>query len=360
MQPKAIGTTPPQPISQSEQAKTQRLKFILLRNVALSLVAYAFGLSIGYILVFANLTPYSYTPLNTIAIALIIFHVIAFADIWRRPVIMKSQSTPVLWLLLGIWFVVYFTWVIFLGEYRGMGYVQSMMTLGFGFSYATARESIYAIIVVAVLHFSAAMVGIFIFDQPGHISSECLYLISFLASAGFTGYMFHRLFKLLRKTAATDALTGLMNRRMMNLELEAKWQESQRHKVPNCLIMIDLDFFKNINDGFGHEAGDETLKHVAETITAQLRGNDRIGRWGGEEFLVLLSHVDIDTAMRVANRLLCELKENPMPYKDKKITVSFSAGLVQLMNTNSPMAAINKADTLLYRAKKEGRSRICS
>jgi diguanylate cyclase (GGDEF)-like protein len=150
--------------------------------------------------------------------------------------------------------------------------------------------------------------------------------------------------------AMTDALTGLMNRRAL---LEAGFRElalSHRNDTTLCVMLLDIDHFKNLNDAWGHTAGDQALQLFSSVLQETARNSDTVARYGGEEFCVLLPACSLESAAAFANRLRQRLGET---------SLRFSAGLSTCRpEETSIQAALARADAALYQAKNEGRDRV--
>jgi diguanylate cyclase (GGDEF)-like protein len=161
----------------------------------------------------------------------------------------------------------------------------------------------------------------------------------------------------LNQISRTDALTGLFNRRHLDEELLRRHNDSVRHHDPMCLLLLDLDHFKHVNDTYGHPAGDLVLRAFAERISIGLRAGDISGRWGGEEFLVILPRTDLDGAIEVAERIRSTTAAAPVTAADQDITVTVSGGCA-LGPGDSAGALVQLADQCLYQAKHAGRNQI--
>jgi two-component system cell cycle response regulator len=157
--------------------------------------------------------------------------------------------------------------------------------------------------------------------------------------------------------ARIDALTGLFNRRHFVLRLREESAHAARHRRPFSVVMFDIDHFKSINDGFGHDEGDRVLIFVANTALHVLRIGDQAFRYGGEEFMLLLRECDAAMATRVADRLRAELRAHPVILQSQERIVTFSAGIAAADSTNdySSPDLVSNADAALYRAKGAGR-----
>jgi len=162
-----------------------------------------------------------------------------------------------------------------------------------------------------------------------------------------------------RELATRDALTGLLNRRAMVELLAREHPRIVRGQGPLAVALLDIDWFKRVNDSHGHGAGDEVLKRFAATLKEQLRAADALARWGGEEFLLLMPGTRLDDARVVLERLRCQV-DAADAFTDiaAGLRVSFSAGVVEVAEGESQDAAIDRADRALYQAKQNGRNRV--
>ncbi len=157
----------------------------------------------------------------------------------------------------------------------------------------------------------------------------------------------------------TDVLTGLLNRRAFQGYANMEWSRSKRHQLPLAFTMLDLDFFKQINDEFGHTAGDIVLKLVARQLQKQCRASDSVCRFGGEEFCVLLPHTDEQGAASWAELARQAISALPATFNDKSIQVSASFGVAALQPSDERLdLLIDRADQALIAAKWAGRNRV--
>jgi len=159
----------------------------------------------------------------------------------------------------------------------------------------------------------------------------------------------------LEKAAATDRLTGIHNREKIENELEMELERSRRYNSSMSLIMFDIDLFKNVNDTYGHSIGDLVLKHIAKIVSENIRLVDYFGRWGGEEFMLVLPETKIDQAEVLAEKLRCLIETCDVEV-GSKITCSF--GVTQLKAQDSSGQIIKRVDAALYKAKNGGRNRV--
>ena len=168
-----------------------------------------------------------------------------------------------------------------------------------------------------------------------------------------------RLLADLRRFSRHDGLTGLLNRRALEEALGAQLQRSRRSGEPFCVLMLDVDHFKRINDEWGHPVGDLALKHLSALLRGHMREIDQIGRFGGEEFLLLLPGLTAAAALPVAERLRELLAAAPLLHGQENTPMSISIGMAQWAGTaEDGSRLLVRADAALYRAKRHGRNRV--
>jgi len=155
-----------------------------------------------------------------------------------------------------------------------------------------------------------------------------------------------------------DPLTQLSNRRQMNTILKREQGRTIRNKEPFSIIICDVDHFKKVNDKFGHNAGDEVLVELAKIFTDNIRDQDLVARWGGEEFLFILPQTTPKNANVVAEKIQTILQNHIITYKGSKIKVTLSMGIEQFDGSRNIDDVINSADKYLYQAKSLGRNQI--
>jgi diguanylate cyclase (GGDEF)-like protein len=165
-----------------------------------------------------------------------------------------------------------------------------------------------------------------------------------------------RLYERQQQLALTDSLTGCMNRRSFEMQLERDLRLATRMRQPVSLIMLDIDHFKRVNDSFGHDAGDAALRFLADVLRDELRGVDTAARYGGEEFAVILPQANLEGALIVAERLRARIETTEIP-EIGHITASLGIATFPL-HANSRAQLVSTADQALYEAKHEGRNRI--
>jgi diguanylate cyclase (GGDEF)-like protein len=167
----------------------------------------------------------------------------------------------------------------------------------------------------------------------------------------------HMLLGLYRQ-ATRDPLTGLFNRRALFRQAQAELARTDRHGRPLAVALIDLDRFKRINDRYGHPVGDEVLAHLSEILQAEIREEDLLGRYGGEEFMVVLPDTGADGARQLADRIRTRVAASPADTASGEIPLTASVGLAEWKRGESLEDLMNRADGALYRAKEEGRDRV--
>lgn len=159
----------------------------------------------------------------------------------------------------------------------------------------------------------------------------------------------------LEKASITDSLTGLFNRRRLDEAFAHELDRAQRYAKPVSLIIADVDYFKAINDTHGHQTGDDVLKAIAGLLRSGVRAVDVVGRWGGEEFLVICPDTDLDGAQALAEKLRGSIAAEAFPAIG---AASASFGVAQYRDGESFKDTVARADTALYRAKINGRNRV--
>ena len=166
--------------------------------------------------------------------------------------------------------------------------------------------------------------------------------------------------RLLEELALTDALTGLPNRRAIDVWASRQLNAATRHDFPIWVVMADLDFFKNINDTHGHEAGDMVLKSFAKILKANTRQSNICGRLGGEEFLVVITHVEKENVTIAIERIRTQFETQKFTIAGQTFGSTASFGVASFRGTASPRFSdlVTLADEALYSAKHKGRNRI--
>jgi diguanylate cyclase (GGDEF)-like protein len=161
------------------------------------------------------------------------------------------------------------------------------------------------------------------------------------------------------KLSITDNLTGIPNQRALHEELRREISRARRHALPTSFLMLDIDRFKEVNDHYGHLAGDAVLARVAATVRAATRDGDTVARYGGEEIAVLMPQTELAEAQGVAERVRCSIESLVTEYRGLSIGVTVSIGCAALAPEDaSPEDLVKRSDDKLYEAKSAGRNRV--
>lgn len=162
----------------------------------------------------------------------------------------------------------------------------------------------------------------------------------------------------MEELATTDELTGLENRRSFLQRFQDEETRAKRSGRRFCVAIIDIDFFKRVNDNYGHECGDYALKTACDGIRASIRGQDSIARWGGEEFTLLLPETPLSGALEVAERIRTRIADTPIIYGKDILNLTVTIGVTEYDEDEGIDGSIKKADDALYRGKRDGRNRV--
>jgi diguanylate cyclase (GGDEF)-like protein/PAS domain S-box-containing protein len=164
----------------------------------------------------------------------------------------------------------------------------------------------------------------------------------------------------LEQLAFIDALTGVGNRRYTEIKINTKLEEMNRYSWANQfgLLFIDIDHFKEVNDTFGHDNGDKVLKVVSKTLMNNLREEDFVGRWGGEEFIIMIASMDNKALYNIADKLRGLIEHSHITLPDKHITVTVSIGATVAKREDDLDSVVKRADNLMYQSKNEGRNYV--
>ncbi|HSB97095.1 MAG TPA: sensor domain-containing diguanylate cyclase [Spongiibacteraceae bacterium] len=167
--------------------------------------------------------------------------------------------------------------------------------------------------------------------------------------------------KELEELSFKDGLTDIANRRMFDSILDIEWASARRNRQPLSLIILDIDYFKQYNDHYGHVKGDECLRQVAQVLnSAAMRPRDFFARFGGEEFVIILPETDGPAAEKLAERCRSLILKQQLPHEQSKVekvlTISLGVGTILPSHDAEPIDFIEKVDRLLYRAKQKGRN----
>jgi len=193
-----------------------------------------------------------------------------------------------------------------------------------------------------------------------NIGSALLFLVTALVfHLTLVALVGARLMGELSRLSRHDGLTELLNRRAMDDLLRDEARRAIRANQPFSVLMVDADYFKAINDRFGHAAGDEALRHLAQILSGLMRDSDRVGRFGGEEFIVLLPNTSSSEALSAAERLRDALLRRPWVWQGESLRLTVSTGVAAWRGPNDEVdLLLKRADTAMYRAKSLGRDRF--
>jgi diguanylate cyclase (GGDEF)-like protein len=199
----------------------------------------------------------------------------------------------------------------------------------------------------------------FAFEQPHHFSPDEIALCEQAAGQVALAIAKAKLYEETQRLAITDELTGLYNRRGLYELGRREVERALRFQRPLSMIMLDIDHFKQFNDDYGHDIGDQVLHSLAGRIQTNVRDIDIIGRYGGEEFVVLLPEIELFFAGQVAGRLHSLIVQEPILTRAGKLSITVSLGVASTAQGARDLDALIKhADIALYRAKEAGRNRV--
>ena len=250
------------------------------------------------------------------------------------------------------------------------------LIFGFGALRMTSRQAITSwtltmIGLAPIFLFTSTPIGLPITTQPERVAAMLSFVLT-IGQCAFVGLygssmrkmLYDRSFELkaaykrIEELAELDELTGSSNRRSIMRMLEEEMARSGRGGSPCSIALIDLDWFKRINDAYGHPTGDEVLRTFSITTYANIRSIDRFGRYGGEEFLLVLPDMDTERAMRAVDRLRAIISELDWSAFSPGMKVTMSAGVATLRPNETSDTFLARADRALYAAKAQGRNRI--
>ena len=156
----------------------------------------------------------------------------------------------------------------------------------------------------------------------------------------------------------TDPLTGLANRSAYTQQLGMELERFQRYGTPFSICIVDIDYFKRVNDAYGHLAGDKVLRLLAKILQSNVRGVDFVARFGGEEFVILMPSTRVDAARHVAEKLLLAVEQSPFHFQNKPVQITVSIGVAEVRAEDTAETLFGRADSCLYSAKSGGRNKV--
>jgi diguanylate cyclase (GGDEF)-like protein len=252
------------------------------------------------------------------------------------------------------------------------------LIFGFGALRMTSRQAIitWTLTIVGlapIFLFASTPIGLPITTQTERVAAMLSFVLTIgqCAFVGLYGSTMRKMlydrsselkaaYKRIEELAELDELTGSSNRRSIMRMLEEEIARASRSGSPCSIALIDLDWFKRINDAYGHPTGDEVLRTFSITMFANIRSIDRFGRYGGEEFLLVLPDMDVDQAMQALDRLRAIIADLDWSAFSPGMKVTMSAGVATLNPNETSDTFLARADSALYAAKAQGRNRITS
>lgn len=168
----------------------------------------------------------------------------------------------------------------------------------------------------------------------------------------------HNLIENYQQKSFEDPLTSLANRRYLTASIESKLREFRIVGSTFGIAFIDIDDFKNINDTFGHHVGDRMIKLLVDTIKSNLRGSDYFGRWGGEEFVMILGNVTEDGLLSVSEKIRKLVSSSSLRHNDQNLRISISIGSTMVKENDDVLSIIQRSDLLMYKSKLSGKNRV--
>ncbi|WP_110430008.1 GGDEF domain-containing protein [Glaciecola sp. KUL10] len=224
---------------------------------------------------------------------------------------------------------------------------------------ATIFYMLSAHIAALVAGIILAVVIVFVYSvlAPIHLSTAIATLILTYAFAYAFSVKMQRKNHQLRNSAFTDSLTSLGNRRALDERLQVIEETRKKQPIEYCLLVIDIDFFKSINDEFGHVTGDQVLSAFANVLKLGIRGKDEAFRYGGEEFVIILEKTELLNGVTISQNLLKDIEASNWPHINDKV-ITASGGIAQLNESETIAQWIARADKALYQAKDCGRNNV--
>ncbi|EMP55095.1 response regulator PleD [Marinobacter santoriniensis NKSG1] len=279
---------------------------------------------------------------------------------WQPKILIRAMSMSLMGMIL-ILFVIYFYW-----KREGLHQItDGLMISLFGVTLMSTRGfrdwMIQIGVPLALFAGAAFYLRVPLSDlMPFLFGPMIMVIIGFLTSEALRNLSINQFLtkQSLRQLATTDQLTGLMNRHAFLPLIRHEMNRSRRSKrYPLSVILADLDHFKHINDRYGHDVGDQVLRETAVRVTASLRQQDVVCRWGGEEILIMLPETTVENAMTVADKIRRALADTPIPTDRGLIRQTISLGVARFHGEQHPENLIKRADEALYQAKDTGRNR---
>jgi len=240
-----------------------------------------------------------------------------------------------------------------------LAHVRSRRDVLFSSLVITGVSTVCAVVLTAcVTHSTKRAVDLTALRNAAGIAAVIAFVISLLVVDAIRRILKSK--RSIERLAMTDDLTGLSNRRALLAAAEQAIAHVGGAVLPPALLIVDLDYFKRVNDVFGHRAGDQALQAAAQALVQSVRDVDFVGRLGGEEFVVLLAAADDETARRAAESARTAIAATRVTTPNGEIALTASIGYTPLVAGDSVSAALQRADEALYAAKRAGRNQIAS
>jgi len=352
--------------------KDDRKQALRIRRFFIALVAYVLCASLGYFSYLAGFTEW-----KAIAGMLIIIPVINISlyILFRTGLNLKMVDPSLTSIQMFAAILVTLYVIHFSNESRGVLLLACNIVLLFGIFRLSTRSFLY-VSIFTLLIYGGDIVLLKLYRPQGvnlHIEYLqwgvlALVLVAFSVIGGYISSLRQNLsiskseqakaIEIIREMAIRDELTGLHNRRHVLELLDHEKNRSSRGGGIFCLAMLDIDHFKNVNDTYGHQAGDAVLQAVAAMIKTTMRNTEYCARYGGEEFLIVLTQTGIDGALIGAERVRTNIEKIPFPNIGSNFKITVSIGLSEYRMREGVDDIIARADEALYRAKNGGRNRV--
>lgn len=305
-----------------------------------------------------------------LAIALLIASMLFYAShaIFKFPQIKNAYKISRSVVLISL--LILMMYLVVTGGHKNTGPLWIYIVPPVAFFFGGLRRgvitlSLFVVCVSIILFFPNE--ALMIADYPHEFKTRVMYSFMTVASLfAFYEYSRQKSYKDIQELsskfelqARQDPLTSLPNRRGIREHLEYEYNRSVRSQRPMSVLLCDIDYFKKVNDNYGHDAGDNVLKQISDTFNRVLRKQDIVARWGGEEFLFLLPETSGSDAYILAEKIRKKIHDHEFEYDDKRLHLTVSIGISEVNQDTSIDEAINRSDHHLYQAKELGRNLTC-
>jgi len=366
-----------------ESTHPELIKTIAIKNTWRSILAYFFPVCIyGGFAVWSGLTRVGYEQFLYLLAYIVVFVSIVATYIHRLKEFDYNDGLRILLIQVFNWYFCFGWWIFLLEQGRSGGLFFAMLIFIYTYAYTNIRKTIVGNFLVAAIYLGCSYyavyhqhlsdnlffdiylllaflpVSIIIAKVGGELSSKKYQLKKFAKAQKKTQEQLQETLEKLEHIASTDDLTGLLNRREMNSRILYEFKRLKRTEFVMSVLILDLDFFKTINDKHGHMCGDVVLQEVARVLQQEFRETDSIARWGGEEFLVLMPATSLKQALKVSQRVLQKLGAEPIAFEQVELIVTASGGVCEIDKDSDIDVSIKHADDLLYKAKALGRNKV--